>query len=148
MSQEGISILLADDDDGHASLVERNLRRAGVLNRVIRVQNGRQALDYIFARGEYEGEAVPASLVVLLDINMPEVDGIEVLRQLKSNAATSQLPVIMLTTTDDPREIERCYQLGCNIYITKPVDYEEFIEAIRRLGLFLQVVNVPDAPRN
>jgi CheY-like chemotaxis protein len=79
----------------------------------------------------------------LLDIKMPRLDGIEVLRQLRADPRTARLPIIMLTTTDDPREIQRCYELGCNVYITKPVDYQAFVEAIKRLGLFLQVVKVP-----
>jgi CheY-like chemotaxis protein len=78
-----------------------------------------------------------------LDIKMPRVDGVEVLRQLKSDPRTATMPVIILTTTDDPREVRRCYQLGCNVYITKPVEYPAFVEAIKRLGLFLQVVKVP-----
>ncbi len=83
------------------------------------------------------------SILLLLDIKMPKVDGVEVLRQLKADPRTNTIPVIMLTTTDDPRKVRRCYELGCNVYITKPVDYQAFIEAIRRLGLFLQVVQVP-----
>ncbi len=79
----------------------------------------------------------------LLDINMPRVDGVEVLRQLKSQERTARIPVIMLTTTDNPHEVARCYQLGCGVYITKPVVYEDFVEAIKRLGMFLSVVNVP-----
>jgi CheY-like chemotaxis protein len=82
-------------------------------------------------------------LLLLLDINMPRVDGVEVLRQVKGDVKTARLPVVMLTTTDDPREVERCYQFGCSVYITKPVAYEEFIEAIKRLGLFLSIVKVP-----
>ena len=74
---------------------------------------------------------------------MPRVDGVEVLRQIKADPRTALIPVIMLTTTDDPREIQRCYELGCSVYITKPVDYQGFVEAIKRLGLFLQVVRVP-----
>jgi CheY-like chemotaxis protein len=74
---------------------------------------------------------------------MPRVDGVEVLRQVKAANATARIPVIMLTTTDDPREVERCYGLGCSVYITKPVEYDAFVEAIQRLGLFLQVVQVP-----
>ena len=81
--------------------------------------------------------------VVLLDVQLPGMDGTEVLRQLRADPATNTLPIIMLTTTDDPREVERCYKLGCNVYITKPVEYQAFIEAIRRLGLFLQVVKIP-----
>jgi CheY-like chemotaxis protein len=79
----------------------------------------------------------------LLDINMPRVNGVEVLHRLKTDQKTAKLPVIILTTTDDPREVERCYQLGCSVYVTKPVAYEEFVEAIRRLGLFLSIVKAP-----
>jgi CheY-like chemotaxis protein len=82
-------------------------------------------------------------LLILLDINMPRVNGVEVLHRLKTDQKTAKLPVIILTTTDDPREVERCYQLGCSVYITKPVAYEEFVEAIRRLGLFLSIVKAP-----
>jgi CheY-like chemotaxis protein len=84
---------------------------------------------------------------VLLDLKMPRVDGFEVLRRLKDSPSTAAVPVIVLTTTDDPREIERCYELGCNVYITKPVEYDAFIEAVRRLGFFLQVVKLPPGQR-
>ena len=88
-----------------------------------------------------------ANFVVLLDLKMPRVDGFEVLRRLKETPSTAALPVIVLTTTDDPREIDRCYELGCNVYITKPVEYDAFIEAVRRLGFFLQVVKLPPGQR-
>jgi CheY-like chemotaxis protein len=141
MTHTPLVILLADDDDGHAQLIQRNLKRAGVVNRIERVKDGQQALDFI-----REGRC-NAPLLLLLDINMPRVDGVEVLRQLKGNPATSSIPVIMLTTTDDPREVSRCYQLGCSIYITKPVRYEEFAEALSRLGMFLEIVKLPDPPQ-
>jgi CheY-like chemotaxis protein len=83
-------------------------------------------------------------LLVLLDLNLPGLDGYQVLARLKSDERTRQIPVIILTTTDDPREVERCYALGCNVYITKPVEYEQFSEAIRKLGLFLSVVKIPN----
>ena len=83
-------------------------------------------------------------LLLLLDINMPHIDGVEVLRQVKADPATAKLPVIMLTTTDDPREVGRCYQLGCGVYVTKPVQYEQFAEAMQRLGLFLDFVKIPN----
>ena len=140
---ESLTILLAEDDDGHASLIHRNLQRAGLANGFHRVKDGQEALDYIFARDEYAGQLPTANVLLLLDINMPRVDGVEVLRQLKGSPATAMIPIIMLTTTDDPREVERCYALGCNVYITKPVDYDGFINAIQQLGLFLQVVRVP-----
>ena len=143
MNQKSNTILLVEDDDGHAKLVEINLKRAGVVNPIVRAKDGVDALDYILSRGSYAGQTSPHLLLILLDINMPRMDGVETLRQLKSNEALKNIPVIMLTTTDDPREVERCYELGCNIYITKPVEYEQFAEAIRRLGLFLQVIAIP-----
>lgn len=142
MVAETVSIIVVEDDDGHATLVERNLRRAGLDNPVVRLRDGQEALDYFFSPRE-EGPVQPSDCVLLLDINMPKVDGVDVLRQLKADPRTAMVPAIMLTTTDDPREIERCYQLGCNVYVTKPVEYEAFIEAIRRLGFFLQIVKVP-----
>lgn len=139
MVAETVNIIIVEDDDGHATLVERNLRRAGLNNPIVRLRDGQEALDYFFVDG---GEQNAADCVLLLDINMPKIDGINVLRRLKADARTSLIPTIMLTTTDDPREINRCYELGCNVYITKPVEYESFIEAIRRLGFFLQIVKI------
>ena len=107
MTSERFIILFAEDDEGHATLVQRNLRRTGIVNPVVHVRDGQEALDYIRSEGTYEGRASHELLLLLLDINMPRVDGVEVLRQLKSNTATAGIPVIMLTTTDDPEEIER-----------------------------------------
>jgi CheY-like chemotaxis protein len=140
MIAEAVNIILVEDDDGHATLVERNLKRAGLANGFLRLKDGQEALDH-FANPEACASNMPC--VMLLDINMPRVDGVEVLRQMKANPKTASVPVIMLTTTDDPREVERCYGLGCNVYVTKPVEYEAFIEAIKRLGFFLQVVKLP-----
>ncbi len=139
MVAESVHIVVVEDDDGHATLIERNLRRAGLTNPVVRLRDGQEALDYFFSGAP---EVSEADSVLLLDINMPRVDGIDVLRRLKADPRTARIPTIMLTTTDDPREIERCYQLGCNVYITKPVEYEAFMEAIRRLGFFLQIVRI------
>src|SRR3954452_15408203 len=140
---QAITIILAEDDDGHASLVERNLERAGLLNGFLRVRDGQELLDVLKAQGTSEGPVLSGDVVILLDINMPRIDGIEALKQIKANDGTKSIPVIMLTTTDDPREVNRCYELGANVYITKPVEYDNFIEAIRRLGLFLQIVKRP-----
>ncbi|MGF6771377.1 CheY-like chemotaxis protein [Paraburkholderia sp. GAS199] len=155
MSQgKTVSIVLIEDDDGHATLVERNLRRAGISNGFVRFHDGQQALDYFFGPAPTDAAAngLPAredltNFVVLLDLKMPRVDGFEVLRRLKESPLTAAVPVIVLTTTDDPREITRCYELGCNVYITKPVEYDAFIEAVRRLGFFLQVVKLPPGHR-
>jgi CheY-like chemotaxis protein len=136
---ETVTIIVVEDDDGHATLVERNLRRAGLNNPIVRLRDGQEALDYFFGP---DSDGHENECVLLLDINMPRIDGIEVLRRLKQDTRTATVPAIMLTTTDDPREIQRCYQLGCNVYVTKPVEYEPFIEAIRRLGFFLQIVKI------
>lgn len=136
-------ILLAEDDDGHARLVERNLQRAGITNQVIRAHDGQEALDYVQRKGKHSDRSLSSPLLLLLDINMPRIDGVDVLRQVKVDDATAKIPVIMLTTADDPREVERCYQLGCSAYITKPVRYDAFAETTKRLGLFLQVVQIP-----
>lgn len=144
MAAEPLTIVLAEDDDGHATLIQRNLERAGLTNGFVRLKDGQEALDYLRCEGAYAGQQPQTeSMLLLLDIKMPRVDGTEVLRQIKADPRTATIPVIMLTTTDDPREVERCYQLGCGVYVTKPVDYQAFIEAIKRLGLFLQVVKVP-----
>ena len=145
MSHEPLTILLAEDDDGHARLIERNLQRAGFVNRVVRAKDGQEALDTVRSGG---GLPPDTQFLLLLDINMPRVDGLEVLRQLKANPRTARIPAIMLTTTDDPREVERCYALGCSVYITKPVRYEDFVEALNRLGMFLEIVKLPAPPAN
>ena len=144
MDAAPLVILMAEDDEGHATLVRRNLRRAGVVNEVVWVKDGREALDYINREGAYAERDRVGALVILLDIKMPVMDGVEVLRCLKADEITKMIPVMMLTTTDDPREVERCYSLGCSVYVTKPVEYGEFREAVRQLGLFLQFVQVPD----
>jgi CheY-like chemotaxis protein len=143
MNATAMDILLAEDDEGHAYLVQTNLKRAGIANTVFHVKDGQEALDFIYRRREFASRDVGKPLLAILDINMPRVDGVEVLTQIKGNEASATLPVIMLTTTDDPREVERCYQLGCNVYITKPVVYDDFVDAVKRLGLLLQVVQVP-----
>ena len=143
MKPEPLTIVLAEDDDGHANLIHRNLERAGLTNGFIRVKDGQEVLELIRGEGQFAGQTIHGDYLLLLDINMPRVDGVEVLRQIKADPRLAMIPVIMLTTTDDPREIERCYKLGCNVYITKPVAYEKFVEAIRQLGLFLQVVKIP-----
>ena len=138
-----VIILVADDDDGHAGLIEKNLGRAGIANQIIRFQDGQAIVDFLFCRGSGPQRKPDAPYVLLLDIRMPKVDGTEVLRQVKAEPGLRQMPVIMITTTDDPREVAHCHALGCNSYITKPVEYDDFVNAIRQLGLFLAVVQVP-----
>ncbi len=142
MTREVI-ILIAEDDDGHARLIEKNLTRAGLHNPIERFSNGQAVLDFLFRRGSGRRRSEDASYLLLLDIRMPQVDGVEVLRQVKEDPDLRKMPVIMLTTTDDPREVERCHALGCSTYIVKPVVYERFAEAINRMGLFISLVQVP-----
>lgn len=141
-----VTILIAEDDDGHAELIIDNLRESGVNNPIIRFADGLEALDFFFAQpaGAVPRREPGRAYMLLLDIRMPKVDGVEVLRQLKEDPELKNMPIIMLTTTDDPREIRNCYALGCSCYVTKPVDYQKFSEMLTRLGLFLLVVQVPD----
>jgi CheY-like chemotaxis protein len=136
-------ILIADDDPGHVRLIERNLQRAGLGNPIERFENGREILDFLFCRSQRR-RAEETHYLLLLDIRMPQVDGVETLRQIKADAELKKIPVIMLTTTDDPREVERCHALGCNNYIVKPVDYQKFSEAIQQLGMFVALMQVPE----
>jgi CheY-like chemotaxis protein len=141
---EPITILLAEDDDGHAVLIERNLTRAGLINSFKRFRDGKELFDFLEGPNTSSSAIQKGSLLLILDLKMPRLGGIETLERLKNSPRFSRLPVIMLTTTDDPREIARCYERGCSVYITKPVAYDSFIEAIRRLGLFLQIVKFPE----
>jgi len=141
---QDVTILLVEDDPGHTRLIEKNLRRENIKNEIAFATNGQEALDYLFCEGEYANNNHASHLLVFLDLNMPVLDGYQVLERMKADERTKRIPVVILTTTDDPREVSRCYELGCNVYIAKPVDYEQFSEAIRKLGLFLLVVMIPD----
>jgi len=142
-ADESVTLLLVEDDPGHARLIERNLRRAHITNEIVTLGDGQQALDYLFKERTYTGATHTLSLLLLLDLNLPQLDGYQVLARLKADARTKHIPVIILTTMDDPYEIERCYALGSSVFITKPVAYEQFEEAIRKLGLFLSIVQIP-----
>jgi len=139
-----VSILLVEDDPGHARLIEKNLRRSGITNRLVTAGDGQQALDYLHGEGDFAGSEAASPLLVLLDLNLPVLNGYQVLQRMKADERLKRIPVIILTTTDDTREVERCYDLGCNVYITKPVDYHDFSDAIRKIGLFLSVVTIPN----
>ncbi|HET7536974.1 MAG TPA: response regulator [Candidatus Didemnitutus sp.] len=140
------TILVVDDDEGHAILIRENLETAGLKNHIEHFRDGQAILDYLFGSARSpRGNGGP--FLLLLDIRMPKVDGIEVLRRVKSDPELRKLPVIMLTTTDDSREVDRCHQLGCNVYIQKPVDYDKFADAIRRLGLFVMLLLLPQVKR-
>jgi len=143
-----VTILVVEDDDGHARLIERSLDRAGLNNPICRLDDGRRALEYIFREGEFAERERGRPLLILLDLDLPGVDGFGVLERMKSDDNAKRIPVIILSTTGHPNDIDRCYALGCNVYVVKPLSYERFNEAIRRLGLFLAVVEIaPDGAR-
>jgi len=142
--KRSVTILLVEDDAGHARLIEKNLRRSGISNDIVKIPDGHLALEYLLRQGAYAGVPLPSPLLILLDLNLPGVDGYQLLQRLKTDGRCRNFPVIVLTTTDDAREVARCYELGCNVYITKPVDYDRFAQAINQLGLFLNIVTIPD----
>jgi DNA-binding response OmpR family regulator len=139
-----VTIVMVEDDEGHARLIEKNIRRAGVNNEIIPFVDGASALAYLLGPDGLGEVNARRHLLVLLDLNLPDMAGVDVLAKIKSNAHLKRTPVVVLTTTDDSREIQRCYDLGANVYITKPVNYEGFANAIRQLGLFLSVIQVPE----
>jgi DNA-binding response OmpR family regulator len=144
MSQP-VTIIMIEDDEGHARLIERNIRRSGVNNEILPFTNGTDASLYLFGNDgsglDHRGKA----LLILLDLNLPDMAGTDILQRVKENKHLKSTPVVVLTTTDDSHEIKRCYELGCNVYVTKPVNYENFANAIRQLGLFFSVIQVPPA---
>lgn len=139
-----VTIIMVEDDEGHARLIEKNIRRAGVNNDIIPFTSGTAALDYLLGKDRSGEVSAGRHLLVLLDLNLPDMTGVDILEKVKNNVHTKRSPVVVLTTTDDEREIQRCYDLGANVYITKPVDYESFANAIRQLGLFFSVMQVPE----
>lgn len=139
-----VCIVMIEDDEGHARLIERNIRRAGVNNDILPFTSGSAALDYLMGPDGSGEVSAKRHLLVLLDLNLPDMTGIDILQKIKENQHTKRSPVVVLTTTDDQREVQRCYDLGANVYITKPVNYEAFANAIRQLGLFFSVIQVPE----
>lgn len=142
-SAKAVTIVLIEDDEGHARLIEKNIRRAGVNNEITPFADGSSALSYLLGPSGDGAVSAGRQLLVLLDLNLPDMSGVDILARIKANSHLKRTPVVVLTTTDDSREIQRCYDLGANVYITKPVNYDSFANAIRQLGLFLSVMQVP-----
>ena len=140
-----VTIIMVEDDEGHARLIEKNIRRAGVTNEIVPFTDGTSALAYLLGPDGSGSDNAGRPLLMLLDLNLPDMTGVDILKVVKENEHLKRSPVVILTTTDDQREIQRCYDLGCNVYITKPVNYEGFSNAIRQLGLFFSVIQVPEA---
>ncbi|SFS50918.1 response regulator [Brevundimonas viscosa] len=135
-----VKIVMVEDDLGHAKLIEKNIRRANIANEIVHFDEGGAALEFLFSEEVRQN----GPLLILLDLNLPDMSGTDILARVKNDERLHRAPVVVLTTTDDKLEIQRCYDLGCNVYITKPVDYESFAGAIRQLGLFLSVMQAPE----
>ncbi len=137
------TILLVEDDPEHARLITKNLRRFGVCSEILALDNGQKAVGFLFNPEESAQSRDLSSLLVLLDLNMPVLDGYQVLQRIKGDERTRTIPVVVLTTTDNPAEIERCYRLGCNMYVTKPIEYDDFSRTIGNLTKLLSMVKIP-----
>lgn len=143
--KQAVTIMLVEDDDGHRLLIRENLRAGGIVNEIVEMRDGQQALDYLQRRGQYQEAAKsPRPGLILLDIKMPKADGFSVLEKIKADPQLRLIPVLMLTSTEDQIEVNRCYTLGANSYVIKPVRYEEFQDRIKALGLFLEIVRFPE----
>jgi len=139
-----VTIVMIEDDEGHARLIEKNIRRAGVSNEIMPFTNGTDALAFLLGKDGSGLVNQGRQLLILLDLNLPDMTGVDILEKVKSNDHIRRCPVVVLTTTDDQREIQRCYDLGANVYITKPVNYDGFSNAIKQLGLFFAVMQIPE----
>ncbi|MFC1677141.1 response regulator [Planctomycetota bacterium] len=138
-----VIVLMAEDDLGHAGLIRKNLKRAGITNDIVHFKDGQEVLDFLFDYDHTHEKPIGHAYLLLLDIRMPKVDGVEVLKRIKEDPDLKAIPVLMLTTTDDPKEVSLCHKLGCSNYITKPIEYKHFVKAVNHLGLFLRIVDIP-----
>lgn len=146
MTGEPVEILLVEDNPNDAELTLRSLKKNNVSNRIHLVRDGAEALDFLFGKGAYSGRSLrDGPKVILLDLKLPKVDGLEVLRQIKGNSHARNVPVVILTSSKEERDIVESYQLGVNSYIVKPVDFAQFTNAVRQLGLYWMLLNQPPA---
>ena len=141
-------ILLVEDNPSDVQLTKRALEQNQITNKLVVAEDGREALDYLFGAGSHAGKGVPAlPAVVLLDLKLPKIDGLEVLKEIRSNKSTRLLPVVILTSSDHEKDLIASYELGANSYIRKPVDFHQFAEAVRNLGLYWLLLNEPPPTR-
>jgi CheY-like chemotaxis protein len=145
MDYNSIDILLVEDNQNDAELTLRELKRNHLANNMFHVKDGEEAIDFIFAQNQYEQQREISRVpkVILLDINMPKVNGIEVLEKLKSDDRTKDIPVVILTSSQETPDIQKCYKLGANSYIAKPVNFEAFTHAIKNIGFYWLLLNQP-----
>lgn len=143
MSEAPVEILLVEDNPSDLKLALHSLQRHKVSNRIHTVRDGAEALDFLFRRGRYADRDETAPKVVLLDLKLPKVSGLEVLQQLKANPVTAAIPVVVLTSSREDTDIAASYKLGVNSYIVKPVGFDKFSESVRELGLYWLLLNQP-----
>ncbi|MEO7991292.1 MAG: response regulator [Chryseolinea sp.] len=144
MEHPEIEILLIEDNMNDAEMTMRSLKKNNVSNKVLHLKNGEEALDYIFAIGKFGGRDINKKpRVILLDLKMPKIDGLEVLEKIKSNDLTKNIPVVVLTSSKEDPDINRAYLLGVNSYIVKPVDFDSFHKVVAELGLYWMLTNQP-----
>jgi len=144
MADSAVEILLVEDNPNDVELTLRVLQKNNISNRIHVVRNGAEALEFVFCTGAYADRSIEnGPKVILLDLKLPKVDGLDVLRQIKADPRTKTIPVVVLTSSREERDIVESYRLGTNSYIVKPVDFEQFTEAVRQLGLYWLLLNQP-----
>ena len=144
-NRQSIVILLVEDDEGHRVLIRESLRAGGIINDVVECGDGRQALDYLARRGEYQDpQKSPRPGLILLDMKIPGIDGKGVLKAIKQDPQLQRIPVLMMTSADDQRDINACYDMGASGYIVKPIREGEFQQRLKALGMFLEIVSLPE----
>jgi two-component system, response regulator len=142
MTDQPIEILLVEDNPSDLELALHALNRHHLANNIQIVRDGAEALDFVFCTGEFSTRKIESGpKVILLDLKLPKVDGVEVLRRIKADARTAKIPVVVLTSSSEDRDVQECYQLGVNSYIVKPVDFQQFTEAVRQLGFYWLLLN-------
>jgi CheY-like chemotaxis protein len=144
---ETLSVVIADDDDGHATLVRRNMKRAGLAADLIHLRDGQEVIDYLFRRGRWSDRGEHDAIALVLDLNMPRLGGMAVLQRLKRDEELTRIPVFVLTTSDNPTEIDQCYTLGASACLVKPVDFGAFGDMIQRFAAFLMTAKMPGESR-
>jgi len=144
MANESVEILLCEDNKRDADLTIRALKRKNLANSLVWVKDGEEALDYLFGRGEYEHRSIDNTpKVVLLDLKMPKVDGLEVLKEIRTHDNTASVPVVMLTSSNEENDIVKSYEYGVNSYIVKPVDFKKFLDSVAEVGFYWLLLNNP-----
>ena len=137
-------ILVGESEDEHFSVIEKELHRAGLYNRIVRLGDNQAIFDFLFMTGDSASRSVHKQYLLILDVHMPQINGVEVLKKLKNDGELKKIPVLILTGSDDPAMVEHCHKLGCSMYIVKPEEKDECSETRKKTGLFLSSIEVPE----